>query len=113
MTGDQTAQLIGALLMLVLVGSSLIARRLPVGQMLRMALGWALIFATLFVGYSYRDELRAVIQRVSGGLLGEHGQTVGSTLRVAMGEDGHFWVRGQVNGTQARFLIDSGATINA
>jgi aspartyl protease family protein len=100
-------------MMLVLVGSSLLSRRLPLGDVARMVAGWMLIFAVILVGYSYRGELGAVGQRVTGDLLGERGQTVGDTLRVPMSEDGHFWVRARVNGTQVRFLVDSGATTNA
>lgn len=113
MSGDQTVQMIGAVMMLVLVGSSLIARRLPIGQAARMVAGWLLIFAAVLVGYSYRFELNAVVQRVAGDLLGERGQTVGDTLRIPMAPDGHFWVRGRVNGEEVRFLIDSGATTTA
>jgi aspartyl protease family protein len=109
-SGDETAQLVAGVMMLVLVGSSLVARRLPVSDMLRMTLGWVLIFALLLVGYSYRAELGRVVQRVTGDLLGDRGQTVGGTLRVPMAEDGHFWVRARVNGTELRFMIDSGAT---
>jgi len=112
-TGDQTAQLMGGVLLLVLVGSSLVSRRLPIGHVARMTIGWVLIFAVVLVGYSYRDELRGVLQRVTGDLLGDRGQTVGGTLRVPMAEDGHFWVRARVNGTELRFLIDSGATTTA
>ena len=113
MSGDQTVQLIGAMMMLVLVGSSLVARRLPIGQVARMVAGWLLIFAAVLVGYSYRFELHAVVQRVAGDLLGERGQTVGDTLRVPMAPDGHFWVRARVDGEEMRFLIDSGATTTA
>jgi aspartyl protease family protein len=109
-SGEETAQLVAGVMMLVLVGSSLIARRLPISQMLRLTLGWLLIFALLLVGYSYRSELSAVVSRVSGDLLGDRGQTVGGTLRVPMAEDGHFWVRARVNGTTLRFMVDSGAT---
>ena len=83
MTGDQSLQVIAAIMMLVLVG------------------------------YSYRVELNAVVQRVAGDLLGERGQTVGGTLRVPMAPDGHFWVRARINGHEQRFLIDSGATTTA
>ncbi|MBS0504987.1 MAG: TIGR02281 family clan AA aspartic protease [Proteobacteria bacterium] len=113
MTGDQTAQVMAAVMMLVLVGSSLAARRLPIGQAARMIAGWLLIFAVVLVGYSYRFELNQVVRRVTGDLLGERGQTVGDTLRVPMAPDGHFWVRAQVNGEDVRFLIDSGATTTA
>lgn len=113
MSGDQTAQLLATSMMLVLVGSSLMSRRLPLGQVARMVAGWVLIFAAVLVGYSYRGELQQVAQRVTGDLRGDHGQTVGGTLRVLMAEDGHFWVRAQVNSTPVRFLIDSGATTTA
>jgi aspartyl protease family protein len=112
-SGDDTAQLAAAVLMLVLVGSSLLSRRLRLGDAARMIAGWVLIFAVVLVGYSYRGELGLVAQRVTGDLLGERGQTIGETLRVPMAEDGHFWVRGRVNGTQVRFLVDSGATTTA
>jgi aspartyl protease family protein len=112
-TGDQSLQVIAAIMMLVLVGSSLVSRRLPIGQVARMVAGWLLIFAAVLVGYSYRFELNAVVQRVAGDLLGERGQTVGDTLRVPMAPDGHFWVRARVNGHEQRFLIDSGATTTA
>lgn len=113
MTGDQSLQVIAAIMMLVLVGSSLVSRRLPIGQVARMVAGWLLIFAAVLVGYSYRVELNAVVQRVAGDLLGERGQTVGGTLRVPMAPDGHFWVRARINGHEQRFLIDSGATTTA
>jgi aspartyl protease family protein len=112
-TGDQTLQVIAAIMMLTLVGSSLVSRRLPIGQVARMVAGWLLIFAAVLVGYSYRFELNAVVQRVAGDLLGERGQTVGGTLRVPMAPDGHFWVRARINGHEQRFLIDSGATTTA
>lgn len=113
MTGDQTAQVAAAVMMLTVVGSSLIARRLPIGQVAKMVAGWLAIFAVVLVGYSYRFELREVVGRVSGDLLGDRGQTVGDTLRVPMADDGHFWVRGDVNGETLRFLVDSGATTTA
>lgn len=113
MSGDQTAQLIAALLMLVLVGSSLLSRRLPLRAVARMTAGWLLIFGAVLVGYSYRVELHAVAERVLGDLRGDRGQTVGETLRLPLGDDGHFWVRATVNGIEQRFLIDSGATTTA
>jgi aspartyl protease family protein len=109
-SGDEAAQLVAGVMMLVLVGSGLIARRLPLNDVLRMTLGWVLVFALLLVGYSYRAELGRVVQRVTGDLLGDRGQTAGGTLRVPMAEDGHFWVRARVNGIEMRFMIDSGAT---
>ena len=113
MSGDDTAQLVAAVTMLVLVGTSLLSRRLPLGDTVRMVLGWLLIFAVILLGYSYRRELGLAAQRVTGDLMGERGQVVGETLRIPMAEDGHFWIRGTVNGTSVRFLVDSGATTTA
>ena len=35
----------------------------------------------------------------------------GEELRIPVSEDGHFWVDAEVNGHEARFLVDSGASI--
>lgn len=110
MTGDQTAELTFAIGALILVMSGLLARRLAFGQTLRMVLGWVAIFAIALVLYAYRAEFGMVWQRVSSELLGNQAQVVGGTLRVPVSADGHFWVNAEVNGTEARFLIDSGAT---
>ena len=45
MTGDQAASSIWYVLALVLVGSALLARRMPMGGMLRLALVWVANFA--------------------------------------------------------------------
>jgi len=37
----------------------------------------------------------------------------GHETRVPMARDGHFWLRAQVNGVPARFLVDTGATLTA
>lgn len=37
----------------------------------------------------------------------------GTETRVPMSSDGHFWIRGQINGASARFLVDTGATLTA
>ena len=45
MSGDQGAYLLYMALLLVLVGSALVSRRLPAGKTLRMTLAWVAIFA--------------------------------------------------------------------
>jgi aspartyl protease family protein len=37
----------------------------------------------------------------------------GGETRIPMSRDGHFWLRATVNGTPARFLVDTGATVTA
>ena len=111
MSEDQSLQMIWLAGALVLVGSSLIARRLPIGQSLRMAAAWIGIFGVGLVIVSFRGELTDLWYRVAGDLAGA--QTVGDTLRVPIGDDGHFWVTATINGSRQRFLIDSGATTTA
>ena len=46
--------------------------------------------------------------------LGLPEQTVaGGETRVPMAPDGHFWIRAKVNGHDAAFLVDTGATLTA
>jgi aspartyl protease family protein len=37
----------------------------------------------------------------------------GGETRVPLAGDGHYWITAQINGTPARFLVDTGATITA
>ncbi len=107
---EDTGSLIYAVLLLVLVASSLFARRLPLGETLRMFLSWALIFGALFVVFTFRSDLRIVWDRVAVELgLGDAAQKNG-TLRVPRDANGHFSVTASVNGRDVRFMIDSGAT---
>lgn len=113
MSGDDITRLIMGAMMLMLVGSSLAARRTNAGQGLRMALAWLAIFAIVFVLFLFREEGQAVWNRATADIAGSRGTISGSALRVPMRDDGHFWVRGTVNGQEVEFLIDSGATTTA
>lgn len=110
MTGDDTANLIYVSIAAMLVASSLFARRMPVGQTLRMVLIWLGIFAAAFILFSYRAEFASVWQRVKSEL--SPGGTIGNdgTLRVRMNDDGHFWLDVEINGHPVRMMVDSGAT---
>ena len=105
----QTAGLIGGIGCLVLVLSGLIARRVPLGQTLKMALAWVTIFlvAALIVGQ--RDQFARLWNDAFGGAQ----QVQGTAMRIQMAEDGHFWANAHVNGRAMRFMIDSGATTTA
>jgi aspartyl protease family protein len=112
-TGDDTAKLVMAGLMIVLVASSLLGRQLKLGETLRMALVWLALFSIAFVLFLFRDEARGVWKRAQAEVGGRAAETVGGTLRVPMRDDGHFWIEGDVNGTRVDFLVDSGATTTA
>lgn len=113
MTGDQTAGLIWGVGALVLVLSAFAARRMPLGQTVRLALGWVAIFAVAIVIVSQRDVFARIWGDVSRDLFGAGQEVQGQTIRVAMAEDGHFWVDAEINGRSTRLMVDSGATTTA
>lgn len=110
MTNGDTANLLYLIGVLVLVGSSLVARRLPLGQSLKMALAWVGIFALGFLLFSLRDDAGALWSRLTSEINPSAGVVRGGALRVRKSEDGHFWLKAEVNGRSVKFLIDSGAT---
>lgn len=122
MSGDQAMSSLWYVLALVLVGSALLARRMPMGGMLRMAMLWAVIFAALLGLFKMGEQYGLFSDRIGG-----EGDSIsmpetssppvaridGQALHIPVAPDGHYWVEGMVNGTPARFLIDSGASVTA
>ena len=114
MNAEDGPSLIWGVVMVLLLVSSLAARRLAVGQIAKMALAWITIFAALFVVFSFRFELLSVWERVKSEFSGTSGQNyVGEAIEVKRQDDGHYWVRTQINGKDVDFMIDSGATTSA
>lgn len=110
MDGYDAPNIFYLLLLLMLVGSSLVGMRLPLGKTLRMALAWVAIFGAAFALFSFRSEFSALGSRLKAEAVGTPIK-VGGEIRVPMAEDGHFWVDASINGHEAPFLIDSGASI--
>lgn len=94
------------------LGTALVRRRLPFGRALNMLSSLALgaILLTVVLQLSRFDpRLDIAVPQ-----LGLPEQSVaGGETRVPLAPDGHYWVRAQINGTPANFLIDTGATISA
>lgn len=105
-----TPNLVYLVLLLMLVGSSLVAMRLPIGKAMKMAAAWVAIFGAGFVLFALRDDFSALGQRLKSEATGSPIAS-GQTLRIPIAEDGHFWVDAEVNGVAARFLVDSGASM--
>lgn len=103
-----------ALLLVAIIAAGLIARRLPLRQYAKMIGAWIAIFALIFVIFSFRPEMSMMWDRVKGELTGAPRQSIdGENLRLVRQDDGHFWVRASVNGVNADFMVDSGATVTA
>lgn len=106
MSETSTMDVLFYLLLLILPLSALVAQRLPIGQVAKMAAAWLAIFAVLLLVVAQRDRLRPVWSFLSG----EDRIVTGATMRIPMSADGHFWVDARINGRAVRLLIDSGAT---
>lgn len=106
--------LIWGIVMVMLLVSSLAARRLPIAQVGKMALAWVAIFAGMFAIFSFRFEFQAIWQRVTADLAGTANQSVdGAAIEIKRDDDNHYWLQAEVNGSPVRFMIDSGATTTA
>ena len=110
--GDQALNFIYLLGCIVLVGSGLMARRLPFGQTVRMVAAWLLIFGGFFLAFTLKDDFLALGRRVYAEVTGDNVVATGhGEIRIRQSDDGHFWINGEVNGHPVHFLVDSGATI--
>ena len=110
--GNQALDFLYLLGCLVLVSSGLLVRRAPLGQSLRMALAWLLIFAAAFLAFALKDDFIALGRRAYAEITGDNVvATAPGEIRIRQSDDGHFWVNAEVNGHVVRFLVDSGATV--
>jgi aspartyl protease family protein len=122
---DQAASAIFLILVISMVASGLLARRLPAVRLLTWTIAWAVL---IFGGYllfraiepqitKWQQDRRSgdvMIAQDSAGPQSSATETVGGTvLKVPMSNDGHYWVDAQINGQSVRFLIDSGASTTA
>lgn len=99
-------------MLLVVIASGVIgARRYRLSTVVKQAGAWIAMAAVLVVGYSLRDDLGIVKDRVLGeivphkGLADEAGNV---TIRRSRGK--HFYVEALVDGQPVRFLVDTGAS---
>lgn len=110
--GDHALRFIYLLSCAVLVGSALMARRLPLGQTLKMIIAWLLIFGAAFLAFTLKDDFIALGQRAYAEIVGDNVVYSGrGEIRIRQSDDGHFYINGEVNGHAVRFLVDSGATV--
>ena len=107
------AQIVLVLLLLVLPMSALIGRRIALASLGKMVLAWVMIFAAALLLVSGHARYQALWNDGRVLLFGEDQAIVGSAVRIAMSDDGHFYGDVRVNDVAVRMLIDSGATATA
>jgi aspartyl protease family protein len=80
-------------------------------QAVQAALAWGLIFLGLITAYAYRFELAHAANRVVAEVAPGHAIVArGGEVVVTRAASGSFLVAGTVNGRDARFVFDTGAT---
>jgi aspartyl protease family protein len=101
-----------AAMMLGVIGSLVIGRVPTLGKLLRMTstLGLMGVLVLVVLQLSRFDpRFEMAIPE-----LGLPEQVVeGEETRVKLSRDGHFWLRAELNGEPANFLVDTGATLTA
>lgn len=97
------------ILVAVLIGSASL-RRVGFKRVLTMAAGWIAIFAAIIVATTYQAEVSGLLGRLTGAVDPASGRVAGQEFHVRARDDGHFWVRGEINGQTLLFLVDTGAS---
>ncbi len=79
---------------------------------LRDATIWVALILVIIIGYVFRDEARLLGRRLLAVVIPGYAvvQPDGESVEIVAGADGHFMVRGEVNGEPVTFLADTGAT---
>lgn len=94
------------------IGAVMIRRRVPLGGLVRggstLVLVGVLVVTVLQVA---RQDPRFDVAMSRVGLPEQ--VVEGGETRVPLAPDGHYWLRAQVNGTEANFMVDTGATLTA
>jgi aspartyl protease family protein len=104
MDGDNFARLAYLLLLLVAVGGWVMVEfRQRMGQALRMAMAWGLIFVGVMAGYGLWSDIR-------GDIMPSQMVSDGGEIEVPRAEDGHYYLTLDINGTPVRFMADTGAS---
>ncbi len=98
----------------IVLAAAILGSRIRFGEAARNIAIWLAIALVLMTGYQYRYELQDVASRLTAGLVPGSPLSLSSEDGIAVmlekRGNGHFEVRGQVNGRDVDFLIDTGAT---
>ncbi|NBN78117.1 TIGR02281 family clan AA aspartic protease [Microvirga tunisiensis] len=108
---DEAPRIVALSAIAFVILASLIVGPPRLREVLRATAAWGSLAVVLIVGYAYRFELATVGYRVLGALAPglAVSQADGSVL-VVRDPSGHFQIKGDVNGTPVRFLVDTGAS---
>jgi aspartyl protease family protein len=92
-----------AIILVALGGWVLVEFRQRMGQALRMAMAWGLIFVGVMAGYGLWSDIRQDILPMQE--ISQDG-----AVEVPRAEDGHYYLTLTINGTDVPFMVDTGAS---
>jgi len=99
------------LILLVFLGSAVIVMfRGRLTQAVKAGLLWIAIGLALLVGYTYRFELREVVDRVMAEVVPGHVIAHGRSVEVARAFNGDFDITARINGARVAMVLDTGAS---
>ena len=99
------------LILLVFLGSAVIVMfRGRLTQAVKAALLWIAIGLALLLGYTYRFELREVVDRVMAEVVPGHVIAHGRSVEVARAFNGDFDITARINGARVAMVLDTGAS---
>jgi len=104
MDGETLGRVAYLVIILVAIGGwAMVEFRQRMGQALRMAMAWGLIFVGVMAGYGLWTDVRTDI-------LPTQMVTTGGEIEVPRAADGHYYLTVKVNGTPIVFMADTGAS---
>lgn len=92
-----------AIILVALGGWMMVEFRQRMGQALRMAMAWGLIFIGVMAGYGLWTDVRRDI-------LPSQMVSAGGEIEVPRAADGHYYLTVTINGTPIVFMADTGAS---
>jgi aspartyl protease family protein len=96
---------------LVFVGGAVLALfRDRFSEALQAALFWVVLALILAVGYTYRNDLRDIGDRLLAELAPGRAVSRGRTVEITRARAGEFQVTTQVNGAKISMVLDTGAS---
>ncbi|MFZ1469581.1 MAG: TIGR02281 family clan AA aspartic protease [Paracoccaceae bacterium] len=104
MDGDTIARLSYLLLLIAALGGWVIVEyRQRMGQALRAASAWGLIFVGVLAGYGLWNDIRRDV-------MPSQMVTSTGTVEIPRARDGHYYVSLTIDGTSVPFMVDTGAS---
>jgi aspartyl protease family protein len=91
------------LILASLIGWIMVEFRQRMGQSLRMALAWGLIFVGVMAGYGLWNDVQRQAMPVQ--VVGD-----GGMIEVPRSADGHYYLTLTINGIDLPFMVDTGAS---